>query len=156
MTYTPTPQENELARCIRDKTLGRNSHLWVKWWDRYIDAPGVLLTYCNAALLSLGPPPHPEYLTEATSTKYLDDCERLEKYLSRAEQRRRGRMRSDQVQVQWKYNGRFNAWANKHGLGWTEINRDSRLAAQFRKFFAAWLQHMAEENLHACKNEPNE
>lgn len=129
-------------REVAEHVVGRASRSWEKWWDYASANPCKLRTALIGALLSLGAPPHPCFLTQD-----LTDI-----ILSTAPPRRTGddmvrfNQWKDVVDRQWRrqhpYNSCLNHFAVEQGLVYTHATHDP---AQFRKLFAAFL------DLHACK-----
>ncbi len=137
------------------RTMGKKSRAWAVWWELYGPPPvdcgvlphmhgslaewqheraSALHTACLAALLSLGAPPHPDYLTTDTSKAIPSPPKRSAGYNRwLAEEERK-------MKRQWPWNRRFNEWAITHQL---HGEHSTHGPAQFRKFFGGWL--------HACK-----
>lgn len=126
---------------IAEHVVGKESSSWGRWWEYASANPIKLRTALVGALLSLGAPPHPAFLTQD-----LTDI-----VLSMAPPRHRNGGRDwmlfkNEVDRQYRrqigYNRDLNDWARTHGFVYTNRGHDP---AQFRKLFAAFL------DLHACK-----
>lgn len=124
---------------ILEHVLGKESRSWDKWYAIASRDPITLKTALIAALLSLGAPPHPAFLTQDL-TEIVLACA-PPRY-----DHQRYRRWKDVVDRQWRrqqsYNGSLNNFAHEHGFVYTNKQHDP---AQFRKLFAAFL------DLHACK-----
>ncbi len=121
------------------RVIGKRSRAWAEWWKVYGDQPELLHTACLAAILSLGAPPHPEYLTaDAAKTVPLPPR-------GHRNYRRVFAEEAFKQKGMWVWNRRMNKFAEEHRL--TDGTYRKWAPAQFRKFFHAWL--------HACKEIEN-
>ena len=118
---------------------------WDQWWLRARQDVDKIETAFIAAILSLGAPPHPEFLTNAALEDALENIPRIPLNESPEDRRYRIDMKNDidrRWKAQRKYNNKLNCFAVEHGFRFGHSTWDP---AQFRKLFAEWLK------LHACK-----
>lgn len=125
-----------------DHVVGKESSAWDRWIRHASADPIRLRTALTAALLSLGAPPHPCFLTQDLTEIILSTAppRRTEEEVARYIKWK------NVVDRQWRrqqpYNHALNNFAHDHELVYTHKTQDP---AQFRKLFAAFL------DLHACK-----